>query len=189
MQESLSTGTFQGCQHSQGVNGSSLGQGQHQEKRRSYLQIQMWPTRVYHWVHRGDWQKCWWKVQGASQDPLPIFNHSQPTGDIIKLDNFIMSRESQGITRTIREAMYIRVNDPSSNRNLGKYRLSYIWMECCRTCQLAFTVKPYSSHTTNPLWAIPNIRGYNILPWDKYLHPGVPSALPILQLVQIPPLW
>ena len=29
-------------------------------------------------------------------------------------------RESQGTTRNIREAMFIRANDPSLNRNLGK---------------------------------------------------------------------
>ena len=29
----------------------------------------------------------------------------------------------------IKEAMYIHVNDPSLNRNLGNYQLPYIWVE------------------------------------------------------------
>ena len=45
--------------------------------------------------------------------PSPIYYHVQTTGHTIKLDSFsIVDRESQGITRTIKEAMYIRFNDP-----------------------------------------------------------------------------
>ena len=38
----------------------------------------------------------------------------------------IVGRECWDITRTIMEAMFIRVNDPS-HRNLGKYQLPHIW--------------------------------------------------------------
>ena len=38
-----------------------------------------------------------------------------------------MDMESQGITRTIKEAMCIQVTDPSLNSNLGKYQLPHIW--------------------------------------------------------------
>ena len=64
-------------------------------KKGGCLQIQMWPTRVYHRVYKEDWQEFWWKVQRASQDSFP---HLWPTtGHIIKLDNFpIVGRESQG---------------------------------------------------------------------------------------------
>ena len=31
--------------------------------------------------------------------------------------------------RTIKEALYIRVNDPSLNRNIDKYHLPHIWDE------------------------------------------------------------
>ena len=59
-----------------------------------------------------------------------IFNHFQTAGHNITLDNFsIVCRESQGFTRTIKEAMFIRVNDPPLNRNLGKYQLPHIWDE------------------------------------------------------------
>ena len=38
-----------------------------------------------------------------------------------------MASESEGITRTIKEAMYHRVNNLPFNRNLGKYQLLHIW--------------------------------------------------------------
>ena len=31
--------------------------------------------------------------------------------------------------RTIKEAIYIRVNDPSLNRNVDKYHLPHVWDE------------------------------------------------------------
>ena len=31
--------------------------------------------------------------------------------------------------RTIKEAIYIRVNDSSLNRNVGKYHLPHVWDE------------------------------------------------------------
>ena len=33
------------------------------------------------------------------------------------------------IARTIKEAMFIRVNDSSFNRNIGKFQPSHIWNE------------------------------------------------------------
>ena len=33
------------------------------------------------------------------------------------------------VKTTIKEALYIRVNNPSLNRNIGKYHLSHIWDE------------------------------------------------------------
>ena len=33
----------------------------------------------------------------------------------------------QVLLRTIKEALYIRVNDPSLNRNVGKYHLPHVW--------------------------------------------------------------
>ena len=54
--------------------------------------------------------------------PSFIHQHSQSTGHSADLECFtIIDREAQGATRTIKEAMYVWVNDPSLNRNLGKY--------------------------------------------------------------------
>ena len=39
----------------------------------------------------------------------------------------IIGREEQGLARTIKESIYIRVNNPTGNQNVGKYHLSYIW--------------------------------------------------------------
>ena len=59
--------------------------------------------------------------------PSPIHDHYKTTGHEVSLDNFsIVGREDQSITRAIREAMLIRVNDPSLNRNIGKYQLPHI---------------------------------------------------------------
>ena len=40
-----------------------------------------------------------------------------------------VGREDQTLMRTIKEALYIRVNNPSLNRNIGKYHLPHIWDE------------------------------------------------------------
>ena len=43
-------------------------------------------------------------------------------------DNFnIMHKEVQGHSRTIKEAMFICVNDPTLNRNLGICQLLHVW--------------------------------------------------------------
>ena len=59
--------------------------------------------------------------------PSPIFDHCNISGHNITIDNFsIVGREDQNLIRTIKEALYLRVNDPSLNRNIGKYHLPYI---------------------------------------------------------------
>ena len=64
------------------------------------------------------------------RSPSPIYDHFKTTGHEVSLDNFsIVGRDDQSMTRTIREAMLIRVNDPSLNRNIGKYQLPHIWDE------------------------------------------------------------
>ena len=62
--------------------------------------------------------------------PSPIFDHYNTIGHKIRLENFgIVGREDQNLMRTIKEALYIRVNNPSLKRNIGKYHLPYIWDE------------------------------------------------------------
>ena len=62
--------------------------------------------------------------------PSPIHDHYNITGHEVSLDNFsTVGREDQNIARTIKEAILIRVNDPSLNRNIGKYWLPHIWDE------------------------------------------------------------
>ena len=62
--------------------------------------------------------------------PSPIYHHSNITGHNTTLDNFsIVGREDQNLMRLIKEAIYIRVNNPSLNKNIGKYHLPHIWDE------------------------------------------------------------
>ena len=62
--------------------------------------------------------------------PSPIYDHNNITGHSTTLNNFnIMGREEQNLSRLIKESMYIRVNNPSLNRNIGKYHLPHIWDE------------------------------------------------------------
>ena len=64
----------------------------------------------------------------------PIHDHFNITGHEVSLDNFsIVDREDQSIASAIREAMVIRVHDPSLNRNIGKYQLPHTWDEVLLT--------------------------------------------------------
>ena len=52
--------------------------------------------------------------------PSPIYDHVNSTGYQTRVDNCsIVSREVHNIIRTIKEAVYIRVNDSSLNRDIG----------------------------------------------------------------------
>ena len=60
--------------------------------------------------------------------PSPLFKHQNITGHTATVENFkIISREGQNMARAIKEAIYIRVNNPTFNRNIGKNNLSHIW--------------------------------------------------------------
>ena len=62
--------------------------------------------------------------------PCPIHDHSNRSGHDVNIDNFsIVGREDQNLIRSIKEALYIRVNNPSLNKNIGKYHLPHIWDE------------------------------------------------------------
>ena len=62
--------------------------------------------------------------------PSPIFDHTNTTGHNINIENFsIVGREDQKFKRAIKETLFIRVNNPSLNRNVGKSYLPHIWDE------------------------------------------------------------
>ena len=59
--------------------------------------------------------------------PSPIFDHTTISGHDISIDNFsIVGREDQNLNGAIKEALFIRVNNPSLNRNVGKFHLPHI---------------------------------------------------------------
>ena len=93
--------------------------------------------------------------------PSPIFDHCNTASHNININNFtIVGREDQNLTRAIKEALFIRVNDPSLNRNIGKYHLPHIWDEVLhKTSKLKLKIDPV---------AIPSSHfGYNIC---QYTH-------------------
>ena len=64
------------------------------------------------------------------KSPSPIHDHCNISGHKATINNFtIIGREDQNLTGAIKEALFIRVNDPSLNRNIGKYHLPHIWVE------------------------------------------------------------
>ena len=62
--------------------------------------------------------------------PSPIYDHSNISGHQVTIENFnIFGREDQNLSRAIKDALYIRVNNPSLNKNIGKFHLPHIWDE------------------------------------------------------------
>ena len=58
--------------------------------------------------------------------PSPIHDHYNITGHSTTIENFsIVGREDQNLIRAIKEPIYVRVNNPSLNRNIGKYHLPH----------------------------------------------------------------
>ena len=62
--------------------------------------------------------------------PSPIYDYYNTTDHNVTIENFsIVGRKDQNLCRWIKEALYIRVNNPSLNKNIGKYHLPHIWDE------------------------------------------------------------
>ena len=60
--------------------------------------------------------------------PSAIHHQSTQTGHTTNHNNFqIIGREGHNLARNIKESIYIRVNNPSLNNNIGKFNLSHIW--------------------------------------------------------------
>ena len=54
------------------------------------------------------------------KEPSPIYGHSNLSGHCSNPNNFIIiGREDHGLARTIKESIYIRVNNPTLNRNVS----------------------------------------------------------------------
>ena len=69
-------------------------------------------------------------LENTKRPPSPIYDYFNTTGHNVTIDNFsIAGREDQNLIRTTKEALYIRANNPSLNRNIGKYHLPHIWDE------------------------------------------------------------
>ena len=62
------------------------------------------------------------------KDPSPIHHHNNQTNHPINHSNFkIIGREGHHLSRYIEESIFIRVNNPTLNNNIGKFNLPHIW--------------------------------------------------------------
>ena len=62
------------------------------------------------------------------KDPSPIHHHSSSTGHPTTQQNFqIIGSKGHGLTRNIKESIFIRVENLSLNINIGKFNLAHIW--------------------------------------------------------------
>ena len=62
------------------------------------------------------------------KDPSPIHHHNNQTNHPINHNNFqIIGREGHHLSRYIKESIFIRVNNPTLNSNVGKFNLPHIW--------------------------------------------------------------
>ena len=60
--------------------------------------------------------------------PSPIFDHQNNTGYTTTVENFrIIGREGNNMARAIKEAIYIKVNNQTLNKNIGKYNLPHMF--------------------------------------------------------------
>ena len=60
------------------------------------------------------------------KDPSPIHHHNNQTNH--PSNNFkIIGREGHNLSRYIKESIFIRVNNPTLNNNVGKFNLPHIW--------------------------------------------------------------
>ena len=79
----------------------------------------------YIWETSRTLRKCY---REHLKEPSPIHVHSLHTSHQLSPDQFnIIGREDHNPSRLINESIYIRVNNPTLGRNIGKVSLSHIW--------------------------------------------------------------
>ena len=59
--------------------------------------------------------------------PSPIHHHSSQTGQPTSHNNFQIIGRGHNLARNIKKSIYIRVNNPTLNNNIGKFNLPHIW--------------------------------------------------------------
>ena len=68
--------------------------------------------------------------------PSPIYDHYNITGHETSIENFsIVGREDQNFIRAIKEAIYIRVNNSSLNKNIANTICLIYGMRFCKITQ------------------------------------------------------
>ena len=83
--------------------------------------------------------------------PSTIHHHSNQTGHTTNQNNFqIIGREGHNLARNIKESIYIRVNNPTLNNNIGKFNLSHIW-DMVLLNNKGLTLNNHSNNNNNQL--------------------------------------
>ena len=102
-----------------------------QEEWHHHIQIQMWQGGMQWGIHSWVFKNIWREVFNEQLKlPSQIYDHFNTTGHTTTLENFsVVGRGDQNLIRLIKEAVYIRVNNPSLNKYIGKYHLPHIWDE------------------------------------------------------------
>ena len=120
--------TFQGEQDIKTAAGQTQRSGPQGKKRRVIYSYQCGEV-TYNKEYIGETGRTLGeRYREHLKEPSPIHAHSQQTGHIATPDNFsIIGREDKGLTMNIKESVYIRVNNPTLNRNIGKYNLNHLW--------------------------------------------------------------
>ena len=115
----------------------------------------------------------------------PIHDYSNTSDHTTSLENFsIVGRKEQNLSRLINESMFIRVNSPSLNKNIGKYHLPHLWDEVLinsRELKLKYidsvavqsATKAIRSAYITTMWIFHLPQGNNISPSHKV---AIPSA-------------
>ena len=89
------------------------------------------------------------RVKEHFKAPSSIHLHSTTTGHPMDPQQFnIVHKEVNSQSRTIKEAMFICVQDPTLNRSLGKYQLPHIWDHLLQVSP-TLQCKPFSHPTTS----------------------------------------
>ena len=81
--------------------------------------------------------------------PSASHHYSSQTGHPTNHNNFeIIGREGHKLARNIKESIYIRVNNPTLNNNIGKFNLSHIWDRVLLNTK-GLTLNKQSNNNTN----------------------------------------
>ena len=116
------------------------------------------------------------------KDPSPIHHHINTTGHLTTKENFqIIGREDHSTARTMKESIYIRVNNATLNRNIGKFNLNHIWdrvllntpglklnRQICSTPPIRHSQSPYL--TAPSTLFIGSMEHALNTPWSEHAH-------------------
>ena len=110
------------------------------------------------------------RLQEHLRAPSPIYNMVSLLDTVSMWTVFpLWVGRHLAITRSNKEAMFIRVKDPSLNRDLGKFQIPHIWNEVLHvTPTFLFKYCPISLLHNGPSPPTPHGRAANIFHIGKY---------------------